>query len=178
MSKKKEDINPKRGKRLKTLLKQENTTQEHLSDTIGVSQQWISKVINGKAQLTERMAHDIAALYPEKNLLYKWLLCEEDYQSWIEKLYGGLAEAEEEQILLHRGFFAFAALDGYEVTTLPKKANGSGSLLDIKSTWDLFESYQIRKAGKIIAEFNPAQLNELENKAFNLFSVFLRDYLK
>lgn len=72
MARKKIEINPIRGKRLKELLTAENMTQYELSKKIYLSQQTISKIIQGKVNLTERNAEIIAWHFPAYS--FDWLM--------------------------------------------------------------------------------------------------------
>ena len=173
MSKKKEKINPERGLRLKQLLRAENVSQAKLSEKIHISQQYISQISTGKAQLTEHIAQDVAKLFPEKDLLYKWLLCEEDYKSTLEALQSERAKIGAEENTLYSGFYNFAKLAGYEIDIIPDPEDIDPLRKLIHA---LVPKYQIRKEGKILAELDKGQLLSLENKAFDLFSVFLDGY--
>ena len=66
-------INAESGKRLKMLLNQTGTTQIELAKKIHMSQQTISKIINGHANLTLDNATRIAAAFPDKCTKF-WLL--------------------------------------------------------------------------------------------------------
>lgn len=172
MPRTKEKINPERGKRLKRLLKEENLSQGKLSEKIHISQQYISQVVTGKAPLTDHIAYDTAKLFPEKNLLYKWLICEEEFESSLEKLYSELAKAGEEEAALYAGFYNFAELAGFKIDIIP---NAEKDPLK-RAIRKAIPKYQIKKNGKVLAILDRGQLISLENKAYNLFSVFLNDY--
>lgn len=70
MSRKKVKINPIRGERLKKLCEEQKITQVELSDRIHISQQTISKIIQGKANLTEDTAIAIRKEFPTYSFDY------------------------------------------------------------------------------------------------------------
>lgn len=70
MARKKVEINPIRGERLKELLKELNIKQNELAKRIHISQQTISKIIQGKANLTEDTAKAIAKEFPAYSFDY------------------------------------------------------------------------------------------------------------
>ena len=76
MSRPKEEIKPKPAKRLKTLLIRERMSQNKLANCIHASQQTISKIINGKCNLTENNARLIIGLFPLYR--FEWLMGYDD----------------------------------------------------------------------------------------------------
>ena len=74
MARPKVEINPECGKRLKILLEETGEKQVVLSKKIPLSQQTISRIIRGKANLTPENAARIAQLYPQYSKY--WLLGE------------------------------------------------------------------------------------------------------
>lgn len=67
------------GERLKTLIENEKTTQIQLSNEIFLSQQTISAIVQGKANLTEERALDIIGIYPKYRR--EWLMGVDDYMT-------------------------------------------------------------------------------------------------
>ncbi len=74
MSRKPVKINPIRGKRLKEFCDKKRISQTELSNKIHISQQTISKIINGKSNLTEYTAQLIAAAYPDSEYTFEKLM--------------------------------------------------------------------------------------------------------
>lgn len=70
MPRKAVEIRSIRSERLKTLIDEQGITQAMLSAKIFISQQTISKIINGKANLTEETARKIIEAYPGYSLDY------------------------------------------------------------------------------------------------------------
>ena len=64
MARKRVEIKPQCGKRLKDWLNECNITQEELGNRIHLSQQTISKIVNGKATLTPDVARLISESVP------------------------------------------------------------------------------------------------------------------
>jgi len=128
MPTKEEKYNEKSSKRLKSLLAEEKITQKELTKKIEeatgskVSQQHISQVIRGKVRLTEALAHDIAKVFPHKNLLYDWLMGEEDSPSIAEKIVKNMQKTDYESNNLLLGLYCFlSALDDYDIYISPEK---------------------------------------------------------
>lgn len=67
-------INHERGKRLKELCEKKGITQNELAKEIHISQQTISKIVNGKANLTEYTAQLITAAYPDSEYTFEKLM--------------------------------------------------------------------------------------------------------
>ena len=65
-------INPEWAKRLKTLCNECKLTQTELSEKIYLSQQTISKIMNGRARLTQETAQKIVEVFPKYRA--EWLL--------------------------------------------------------------------------------------------------------
>lgn len=88
MGRPQKEINAERGKRLKILfseVKQRDkaNTQSNIAEQINTSQQVLSNVINGKANLTEDTAKRIINLFPEYRL--EWLLCIDDFKTYPDE---------------------------------------------------------------------------------------------
>lgn len=89
-------INPKCGQRLKIILKEQNTTQQQLSEMIHLTQVTISNIICGKASLTDENADAIHVIFPQYRL--QWLLGYDDYKTEEEIKRSLLPFIEREQI--------------------------------------------------------------------------------
>lgn len=84
MSRKKEDIRPECGLRLKSLLASSGITQKEMAKRLGYSEQHISLVIRGKRRLPGEMAERIIKeLFPECR--YQWLMCIDDFMTEDER---------------------------------------------------------------------------------------------
>lgn len=76
----KAEINPLWGIRLKEICEQCDIRQAELAKRIFISQQTISKIINGKATLTLQTAQRIIDLYPQYRI--EWLTGRDDYKTY------------------------------------------------------------------------------------------------
>lgn len=72
MSKAKVEPQSIRAERLKEIIKNERLTQSSLADKVGVTQQSISRIMQGKQALTEGMVNRIINTFPEYDK--EWLL--------------------------------------------------------------------------------------------------------
>lgn len=75
------EINPECGRRLKQALVSNGITQERFGDACGYTQQYISKLVTGKRQLTREMAEKAHEIMPSVSV--KWLMCDSE-RAWEE----------------------------------------------------------------------------------------------
>lgn len=107
----KAEINPLWGERLKILLKEVDLRQSQLAAKIPISQQTISKIINGSASLTLQTAQRIVDLYPQYRI--EWLTGRDDYKT-LDELIGKRVDARHEAVnLIER----LMKLHGYTIRT-------------------------------------------------------------
>lgn len=76
-------VNTERGRRLKILIEEQDTTGTALASDIPVSQQTVSKIINGKANLTDAVADRVIELYPQYRK--EWLMGYDDIKTRAQK---------------------------------------------------------------------------------------------
>ncbi|MCD8384463.1 MAG: helix-turn-helix domain-containing protein [Clostridiales bacterium] len=84
MGRKRVEINPESGKRLNQWLTANNMTGKQLAERLNYTQQQISKIINGKANLTLDMAKQISELSSDSLLdrvRVQWLMCQDDFMT-------------------------------------------------------------------------------------------------
>ena len=84
MAKIKQEVNPKSANRLKQLYAEQNITQTWLSEKTGISQNTLSRIANGKAPLSHRIASYIVELFPD--IRAEWLMGDDDFQTEMDKL--------------------------------------------------------------------------------------------
>jgi len=84
MSRKKEEVNPASGLRLKSLLVANGTTQKDFAAKFGYTEQHISQIIKGKRRLTSEMAHRVAE---EFCCRYEWLMGYDDFKTLNERMH-------------------------------------------------------------------------------------------
>lgn len=113
MSRPKSIIKPIWGNRLKELCEREHITQAALAQSIPISQQTISKIINSSASLTEQTARRISEKYPGYS--FEWLMGYVDHKNELEHFSQAINQCQQEGDSLMRGLLAFASLSGFEV---------------------------------------------------------------
>ena len=107
MPRPKREINPKQGENLKKLCDNENITQAKLAEMIFLSQQTISKIINGSATLTEHTARAITEKFPKYRM--EWLLGYDSFETfddYLSSILSGQAEIRSiiERLMLLHGY--------------------------------------------------------------------------
>ena len=100
-------INPKCGKNLKKLCDDERISQAELAEIIFVSQQTISKIINGRASLTEQTARAITEKFPKYRM--EWLLGYDSFETiddYISSIFSGQTEIQSiiERLMVLHGY--------------------------------------------------------------------------
>lgn len=78
MGRKRVELHPIRGERLKFILEREKVKQVDLQEKIGISQQNVSEIIHGKINLTDYNAKLIINLFPESRYRFQWLMGYDD----------------------------------------------------------------------------------------------------
>lgn len=79
MGRKRTEINPIRGQRLRELLSELDIDQKELAETIGYSPEHISYVINGRRNLTQDAAESIAKAIP--GVRVEWLMALDNFRT-------------------------------------------------------------------------------------------------
>ena len=116
MGRPKGNVNPIHKKRLEEFLKEvtnvtgQRITQTGINKLTGISQQTISKIMNGHANLTETTAQVIVDAFPEVDWRYQYLLGYDDYKTEKELTLAPLFQAHRDSNLLSIGFYAYAKL--------------------------------------------------------------------
>lgn len=82
MSRKRVDVNPIRGERLKILLTENGIDQKELADKIGYTKEHISYIINGRRNLTEEAARAIIKQFPGTRI--EWLMGYDDFRTQLQ----------------------------------------------------------------------------------------------
>lgn len=84
MPRPKAEINAKRCERLKQIIREQGIKQTKLSEETGISQQAISAMVRGKANVTETTAEIMAEKFPQYSV--EWLLGFTDYKTMQKNL--------------------------------------------------------------------------------------------
>lgn len=82
MSRKRVEVNPIRGKRLKMLLTENGIDQQELADKIGYTKEHISYIINGRRNLTEEAAQAVVKQFPGTRI--EWLMGYDDFKTQLQ----------------------------------------------------------------------------------------------
>lgn len=82
MPRKKVEINPECGLRLKWLLRESGIKQIELARKLNYEPQHVSSIITGRKRLTPETAYQIANMF---HVRAEWLLCQDDYRTLEEK---------------------------------------------------------------------------------------------
>ena len=116
-------IKPEQSVRLKSLLDNEDIKQKQLSAMIPISQQTISKIVQGHAPISNSLAERIIELFPQYSL--QWLLgyvddrymFAEDYAKHMDEITQLFIQNERDKAkYLQRGIEQIAYSCGFEVS--------------------------------------------------------------
>ena len=155
------EINPIRGKRLKQIITEEHTTQKALNKATGISQQAISEMINGKANVTDTTAEAVLKVYPHYR--YEWLMGLDDFKTVGEQFSGAINEMNQEGEMLMRGLCSFANLSGFAISfTSSAFQHGHTDSIDNVMKW-IRDGYTISRNGQT-AQLSIEDFNDLEEE--------------
>ena len=82
MPRKKVEVNPECGGRLRELLRESGIKQKELAKKLNYDPRHISNIITGKKRLTPETSYRIADMF---HIRAEWLLCQDDYRTQEEK---------------------------------------------------------------------------------------------
>ena len=82
MPRKKIEVNPECGGRLRELLRESDIKQKELAKKLNYDPRHISNIITGKKRLTPETSYQIADMF---HVRAEWLLCQDDYKTQEEK---------------------------------------------------------------------------------------------
>lgn len=156
-------LNPKQGERVALLVKEQSITKKTLANQIYITPPTLSKIVNGKAVLTEENARRIHSLFPEYSV--EWLLGLVDYRNEnLRPLYEAAMQSvvwndPEKRLERHyRAVNDLAELAGYPMVSMGGERFmliGQGEYADI--TFDDYErlcddilDYVEFKAGQLL----------------------------
>ncbi len=113
MSKPKTEFNPESARRLKLFLREKKLTQCEFAERVGIAQNTLSRIVNGRVPLTESTATLIKAVFPE--IRVEWLMGIEDEKTESEKSLSDLCELSEEWKEIFRAVSLLAHREGYNI---------------------------------------------------------------
>lgn len=155
------EINPEPGKRLRILCDECGVSQKSLAECVYISEQTISKIVNGKANLTRETAEKVIEKFPKYNL--EWLLAFSDEKTKAETLSNFFSTAAKETDLLWAGFLPFAQLAGYEIAfSSPTQSNLVEDALKM-----VRDGYTIQRADGKTVKISMDAMNDLQNDVFD-----------
>lgn len=172
MSRPKVEINDLRCKRLKEIIESERVKQNQLSKETGISQQAISTMVQGKANVTETTAEIIVKRFPQYSI--EWLLGFSDYKNSTEKYSAVISQAQHEGDLFLTGLSAFAQLAHYQImATSPMQKSGT-----VEDTLNmLMDGYTISHDDASI-KLSLEEMNVFENEVFDFVELQLKHLFK
>ena len=170
MSKKRIEINPVRGERLKILLREKRIDQQTPADKIGYSKEHISYVVNGRRNLTEGAARAIIRLFPDIRI--EWLMGYDEFKTIHEKnvtpLLQALEKADDESQKLTTGVLSFLSLTNYKLRLVEKDGNSVSDLLKQVHDFAIIE-HESQQISLSISEFN-----NLENEILDYIQLRMK----
>lgn len=140
MGRKRVEINLECGERLSLILSERNMQQKELAEALKYTPQQISRIITGKAPMTEGFAHSVVELFKSidreaalaemdelepvepviETLRYEWLMCYDDFKTESERISyicqnDGNRESMIEQLIKLHGYSS--AFEGWDART-------------------------------------------------------------
>ena len=171
MGRKKVEINPISGIRVKMICKEKGITQEQLSGIINLSKKTVSSMINQKSSVTYFTAMQISHHFPEYSVA--WIMGETDYRNKQEEFADVLKEMREELhnegMDLYSGLFPFVKLNGYSI----EKNKSVAEDKTLKLLQDIHGGYTFRKNDSSIS-LNLKELNLLANEICDYVALRLK----
>jgi len=168
MGRKSVEIKPEWAENLNTILDEQGINQLQLSKLIHISQQTISKIMNGKASLTEDNARLIIKHFPQYRL--EWLMGYDQHKTLTELYISIVSEAQHEGDTLMLGFQAFAHLNGFEIESdfpahleISKNEDATLEIDDVAFEKLIRPKYKITRDGKA-AFISAEEMNVLQNE--------------
>lgn len=178
-------INPICGKRLKELCKEQKITQTKLSEIIFITQQTLSKIVNGECSLTEQTARKIVNIFPIYRI--EWLMGLDDYKTEAEACHPLLKESLDGGEAVRLLFASF----GYMVTIeslVPLDYFNRLTTTEIKTQWNEIKTdierqennrrIYIRKSGNIVGECSALEFNILTDEIIRFAKFRLSEICK
>lgn len=156
MARPKKEIHVERGKRLKQLCDEQGISQQELSRRTNISQQNISCMVNGKANVTENTANIIVKEFPEYS--FEWLMGYSDFKTSDEmRVY---ARDLADRVLMRNEHFiqciiSMAEMRGYHIE------RNSGQTEYIRDNIIYLDSAQMDRLAKEMMDFLELRLKWL-----------------
>lgn len=170
MSRPRVEINLKRCERLKELIRETGIKQNQLAADTKISQQAISAMVQGKANVTETTAQLISEKFPQYSV--EWLMGFSDYKNNAEQFCDTISRAQEKADLLLRGLSTFAQLTDYQIK-LPLPPSVGGRVFVEDAITAIKEGYAISHGDESI-QMSLEEMNTFENEILDLVELHLK----
>ena len=175
MSRPKKEINAKRCERLKQIISETGIKQNQLAVETGISQQSISAMVQGKANVTQTTAEIIVDRFPQYSI--EWLLGFPDFKNNAEKCRSIISQAQHEGDLLLSGLSAFAQLNDYQIKLCspPVSAHGKIAVEDVLKA--VRDGYTISH-NHVSIQLSLEEMNAFENEVCDFVELQLKHLFK
>lgn len=175
MGRKKVEINPIRGERLKMLLNENGVDQKELADKIGYTKEHISYIINGRRNLTEDAAKLIVRHFPGTRI--EWLMGYDDFLTNYEKTWkpfmNELKKMQDKSTGRTVGLVHFLSGSDYKII-----CNNEKSALSIEEMFEKQKNTAILKHGDQEVYLSLYDLSDLENEISEYIELRLKYLLE
>lgn len=190
MARKKHEINPECGKRLKQWLEFAGISAQTLCKAINYTPQYMSDIVTGKKRLTPELAGIIARIPthyidsqtgkriainipPEKRVRSEWLLCIDDSMTGLAELENALNESAEISKVLYSLIEMQVKSLGYSIhlVTPEKSPDESGIYPAELCCWEL------KQDGKIIAKCTIEKMLEIKEEIGHYSSYLISRFI-
>lgn len=173
MSRKRTEINPVRGERLRQLLSEQGVDQKDLAEEIGYTKEHISYIINGKRNLTEDAARAIVQMFPPTR--FEWLMGYDGYKTETEKMLSEFNDFNNEWKTRLRAVRVLAYLSGYNIELFSDEENEH----DVQTVLRAIKNgYKIIKDGVVVGFCPLERFNLLALDIQELTEQRIKSYLR
>lgn len=186
MTKPSEELNKKRGDRVKELFKwwnalhpEQKKTQAELADTMsgrngkGISAIALNAKLNNGRTLTEKDAREIAAYFPGSR--FEFIMCYDDYMTDSEKFGAVISDMQDEAHLLLLGLNAFSKLCDYQISAASPVRTDPAPVGEVLKA--IREGYTIRKDDRTV-RLSLEEMNDFENEVCDFVELKLKHLFK
>lgn len=192
MPRKKHEINPECGKRLKQWLEFSGISAQTLCKAINYTPQYMSDIVTGKKRLTPELAGIIARvpnsyidkdsgerislnIPPEKRVLPEWLLCTSDSMTCVDELENALSKSGKVNDALYSVIETQAESLGYALNLVtPENVKDESGIYPAELCY-----WELKQNGKVIAKYTIDQVmilkKEIAHYSNYLVSIFIKD---
>lgn len=177
MGRKKAEINPKRAERLKILIDREKKlrngdfNQTKFAESIHMSQQNVSRIIQKHQNLHEDTAQEIVKQYPVYRI--EWLMGYDDYMTRADHLLSVVEQCQAEEETMRSAFFGLARLSGFSIEL--KRTYPDNSIKSVIQA--LHSGFTFSRDGKSVY-LSLTDINEIENELCDIVEARLKRMLK